>query len=1053
MKTLCAQMCLLLVAGSVLPVSGGSLSGTVRTPTGEPLVGAVVSVLTDDSLVSQAVTSASGTYQFTGLPDGRYRIEFFDPSGWYVREFYDDQKFFWCGTWVEIDASAAEQTADATLAYATSAPAGVTATDGVYSDRVTITWEPAPGAAYYQVCRADSEDGTALSLGAWQSGLSFLDVSGQATRTYYYFVRAAVGAHGERPSALSEGDGGWRALTAPTGVSATDGIYYGNTTVSWQTVPGATHYRVYRSEDATGAKTALCAWQTELFFKDYLGIPAQTYNYYVVAAIGADGERPSAFSTSDTGWRALAPPVGVQVTGGEHADKTVVSWQMVEGATHYRVYRSERATDPKTALGEWQTELSFSDNLGVPAKTYHYFVQAAADSTGWRPSGFSSAEAGWRALEAPQGVSATDGVFYGNTTVTWLAVPEATHYRVSRAETLDGPQVELGQWQTECVFKDYVGQPTRSYYYFVKAAAGGSGWRPSVLSGGDEGWRALIAPSGVTATDGAYYGNTTVSWQAVPGATHYRVYRSERATDPKTELGEWQTELAFKDYLGAPAKTYHYFVAAATGAESGRPSAFSSPDTGWRALAPPSGLVASGGTRNDGIALVWQPVAGATHYRICRSEQIDGPKVELGVWQGGQTFFDDSALPARTYHYFVRAAAGGRGWRPGGFSIAEAGWRALGAPQGVSATDGVFYGNTTVAWKRVPGATHYRVYRSGTPDGPREELGQWHTELVFKDYLGIPGVSYYYFVQAAADEFGGRPGPLSLAEGGWRALAAPTGVVASDGTHTNAVVVMWNSVAGATHYRVFRSERVEDQRLELGDWQTGCVFHDTNAIPARTYHYYVRAAVDAAGERQSAFSAADAGWRAAIARGVPSPTSVAAHGEMGGARTTDSISFPLEMPDGWVTATVQDMECAETIVLLDSVVAPLEAVFQGVMLGCGYRLEVSVEEQDGSAGLVVHRSRFERRHDVPADLEAVEGAVPSGLVGLPLECLALPEGDGTLDLVLCTACLDVVDFLSGVPAGGTAVFELPAWNQWHWVGGWEGDELVFSCWLRHVLEE
>ena len=297
MKTLCAQMCLLLVAVCVLPVSGGSLSGTVRTPTGEPLVGAVVSVLTDDSLVSQAVTSASGTYQFTGLPDGRYRIEFFDPSGWYVREFYDDQKFFWCGTWVEIDASAAEQTADATLAYATSAPAGVTATDGVYSDRVTITWEPAPGAAYYQVCRADSEDGTALSLGAWQSGLSFLDVSGQATRTYYYFVRAAVGAHGERPSALSEGDGGWRALTAPTGVSATDGIYYGNTTVSWQTVPGATHYRVYRSEDATGAKTALCAWQTELFFKDYLGIPAQTYNYYVVAAIGASVQVLSALPT------------------------------------------------------------------------------------------------------------------------------------------------------------------------------------------------------------------------------------------------------------------------------------------------------------------------------------------------------------------------------------------------------------------------------------------------------------------------------------------------------------------------------------------------------------------------------------------------------------------------------------------------------------------------------------------------------------------------------------------------------------------------------------
>ena len=168
------------------------------------------------------------------------------------------------------------------------------------------------------------------------------------------------------------------------------------------------------------------------------------------------------------------------------------------------------------------------------------------------------------------------------------------------------------------VSQDYVGRhrsPT------IRQAPRASGWPD--CGAGDEG-RALIAPSGVTATDGAYYGNTTVSWQAVPGATHYRVYRSERATDPKTELGEWQTELAFKDYLGAPAKTYHYFVAAATGAESGRPSAFSSPDTGWRALAPPSGLVASGGTRNDGIALVWQPVCSATHYRICVPNRLTG---------------------------------------------------------------------------------------------------------------------------------------------------------------------------------------------------------------------------------------------------------------------------------------------------------------------------------------------------------------------------------------------------------------------------------------------
>ena len=81
----------------------------------------------------------------------------------------------------------------------------------------------------------------------------------------------------------------------------------------------------------------------------------------------------------------------------------------------------------------------------------------------------------------------------------------------------------------------------------------------------------------------------------------------------------------------------------------------------------------------------------------------------------------------------------------------------------------------------------------------------------------------------------------------------------------------------------------------------------------------------------------------------------------------------------------------------------------------------------------------------------LKGAVPSGLVGLPLECLGVPEGDGTLTGALYRLSGRGGFCLAYRP--GVRRFELPAWNQWYWVGGWEGDELVFSCWLRHVLEE
>ena len=84
---------------------------------------------------------------------------------------------------------------------------------------------------------------------------------------------------------------------------------------------------------------------------------------------------------------------------------------------------------------------------------------------------------------------------------------------------------------------------------------------------------------------------------------------------------------------------------------------------------------------------------------------------------------------------------------------------------------------------------------------------------------------------------------------------------------------------------------------------------------------------------------------------------------------------------------------------------------------------------------------------------AGDGPAPAGLVGLPVERLALPAGEGVLDLVLCTAYMEVVESLTGVPAGGTAAFELPAWNRWYWVGNWCEGDLVFTCWLRHTLEE
>ncbi len=89
-------------------------------------------------------------------------------------------------------------------------PQNVVASDGWYSDRVRVTWDAVPGAAYYIVSRADSEVGLETDIGSWQTALSFDDTEAVPGTVYYYSVRAALNAQGEFESIPSDMDSGFR---------------------------------------------------------------------------------------------------------------------------------------------------------------------------------------------------------------------------------------------------------------------------------------------------------------------------------------------------------------------------------------------------------------------------------------------------------------------------------------------------------------------------------------------------------------------------------------------------------------------------------------------------------------------------------------------------------------------------------------------------------------------------------------------------------------------------------------------------------------------------
>lgn len=91
-----------------------------------------------------------------------------------------------------------------------AAPAGVTASDGTYTNKIRLTWNAASGATHYIVYRNTlNNSGTASALNSWTGGTNYDDMAVTPGRTYYYWVKSASASNGDRESGFSATDGGY----------------------------------------------------------------------------------------------------------------------------------------------------------------------------------------------------------------------------------------------------------------------------------------------------------------------------------------------------------------------------------------------------------------------------------------------------------------------------------------------------------------------------------------------------------------------------------------------------------------------------------------------------------------------------------------------------------------------------------------------------------------------------------------------------------------------------------------------------------------------------
>lgn len=219
----------------------------------------------------------------------------------------------------------------------------------------------------------------------------------------------------------------------------------------------------------------------------------------------------------------------------------------------------------------------------------------------------------------------------------------------------------------------------------------------------------------ISATKGVYSDRIRIVWPVVSGATDYLIYRYTSDNSSQAQPIGNVTGTLFDDTGAASGTVYYYWIKARNCATV---SGFSGMDTGYRSIAPPTGLTASKGSYTDSIRLTWVAAVGATSYQVFRNTSPNSATATLLYETGMTSYSDVTAVPRVTYYYWLKS----RKWSSGGmfatpFSIGDSGWR-----RSMASTDNAFcdfdgdgkadpavYRRTTGQWIIMMSANLYRT--------------------------------------------------------------------------------------------------------------------------------------------------------------------------------------------------------------------------------------------------------------------------------------------------------------------------------------------------------
>ncbi len=692
------------------------------------------------------------------------------------------------------------------------------------SNGVKITWDAVKDATSYRVYRADSANGSKTLLKT--VGTTYCtDTSAVMGKTYYYFVQAYNSKTGELSEYSTAVSITVRDIFIPVISSAP--CKNDIVTVKWNKVEGATSYRLYRATSTTGEKTLL---KTVGTLQGTDQPKSGTYYYYVKAYNSKTGKLSDYSAPIKVS--LITKPV-IQSMGFVNGN-VVLKWNYVNTATSYRVYRAESLNGARTLIKTVGIN-SYTDTTATPGKTYYYFIQAYNNNLK-----ILSASSNPRYLTIPEiDIPAISSIGYNLAAncveIEWDSVPDATSYRVYRATGTGAKSLIKTVGTHQC--KDTSMPVNGSYTYYIQAYNSKNG----ALSGYSDAAAVSASIPGKPLVTSAEYNpaarSVVVKWNALDGATSYRLYRSTSETGEKT-LVKTVGILQATDITPAVNTTYYYFVRAYNN-KAGAMSDYSTAREVTTYLDAPTNLTAEYDPY-QGVKLNWDAVEGIDTYRVYRAEL--GSSVKTLVKTVSETeCVDSSAGSGMTYLYYVRSYDSTSGGLSD-YSDSAVINTVLGVPAISSAK---YYANTdehgiSLSWSEVYGADSYRIYRATSSTGEKTLIKT--VEGLSTNDTTIAANTYYYYYVQAYNSITGALGSYSEYAYTNSYLECPviTDYYTTTVSGSYRVYLYWNEIEGATQYKIYRTDIYGANKTCVATTTSASGF-DSTAVSGRPYTYYVRA--------------------------------------------------------------------------------------------------------------------------------------------------------------------------------------------------------------------